>query len=94
MLRVDAQLTSPPQPTPAQLPPGSLPANEAAGVGDTSALLGVVLWLAALVASAVGTVWVRCRTGLWQAWVIGVPMLATLGLALSDELAALLSNLA
>ncbi|MGH3786748.1 MAG: sortase [Pseudonocardiaceae bacterium] len=94
VLRIDAQLTSPPQPTPAQLPSRSLPANEAAGVGDTSALFAVVLWSAALVTMAVGTVWVRYRTGLWQAWVIGVPVLATLGLGLFDELATLLPNLA
>ncbi len=93
VLRVDAQLTSPAQSTPAQLPPRSLPANEAIGAGDDSALVWVVLWSAALVAAGVGTVWVRYRTGLWQAWIIGVPVLVTLGLNLLDDFAALLPNL-
>ena len=39
VLRVDAQLTSAAQSTPAQLPPRSLPANEAIGVGGNSALV-------------------------------------------------------
>jgi hypothetical protein len=52
-----------------------------------------VLWSAALVAGAVGMVWVRYRTGLWQAWIIGVPVLVTLGLNLLDDVAALLPNL-
>ncbi len=93
VLRVDAALSSPAQPTPAQLPPRSLPANEATGVGDNSALAWVVLWSAALVAAAMGMVWVRSRTGLWQAWIIGVPVLITLGLTLLDEAAALMPNL-
>lgn len=93
VLRVDAQLTSAAQSTPAQLPPRSLPANETIGVGDGSALVWVVLWSAALTAAAVGTVWVRYRTGLWQAWIIGVPVLVTLGLNLLDDIAALLPNL-
>ena len=93
VLRVDAQLTSAVQSTPVQLPPRSLPADEAIGAGDTSALGWVVLWSAALVAGAVGTVWVRYRTGPWQAWIIGVPVLMTLGLNLLDDAAALLPNL-
>lgn len=93
VLRVDAQLTSAAQSTPTQLPTRSLPANEAIGVGDDSALAWVVLWSAALVAGGVATVWVRYRTGLWQAWIIGVPVLMTLGLNLLDDIAALLPNL-
>lgn len=93
VLRIDAQLTSPAQPTPAQLPPRSLPANEATGVGDTSTLAWIVLWSAALVAGAVSTVWVRYRTGPWQAWIIGLPILITLGLNLLDDTTALMPNL-
>lgn len=46
-----------------------------------------------VLAEAVGTVWVRYRTELWQAWIIGVPVLVTLGLNLLDDVAALLQNL-
>jgi hypothetical protein len=61
--------------------------------GDTSVLLNVVGWAILLVAAAVAIVWVRYTTGLWRAWVIGVPVLVALGLAASDEIAALLPNL-
>jgi sortase A len=46
-----------------------------------------------LVAAAVATVWVRFSTGLWQAWVVGLPVLVALGLTASDDIAALLPNL-
>jgi hypothetical protein len=46
-----------------------------------------------LVVAAVATVWIRFRAGLWQAWVIGVPVLVTLGLFATDQVAALLPNL-
>lgn len=92
-LRVDAGLVSAAQPRPAQLPSLALPAADVALAGDSSALLGVVGWAVLLVAAAMATVWVRYRTGWWQAWVIGVPVLVALGLTVFDETAALLPNL-
>jgi LPXTG-site transpeptidase (sortase) family protein len=93
VLRVDAELTSAAQPRPAQLPAQALLAAEAAMAGDRSALLGIVGWSVLLVAAAIATVWVRFRAGLWPAWVIGVPVLVTLGLLVTDEIAAMLPNL-
>jgi sortase A len=93
VLRVDAALVSAAQSRPAQLPSQALPPADALLAGDTSALLNVVGWAILLVAAAVATVWVRYRTGLWQAWVIGLPVLVALGLTASDELATLLPNL-
>lgn len=93
VLRVDAALTSPAQPRPIQLPSQALHPEEALMAGDRSALLDVVGWSMLLLAAAVAVVWVRFRTGLWQAWVIGVPVLVTLGLTVCDEIAALLPNL-
>lgn len=93
VLRIDATLTSTAQPRPAQLPAQALQAAEAPMAGDRSALLGVVAWSALLVTAAIATVWVRFRTGWWQAWVIGVPVLVTLGLLVLDEIAAMLPNL-
>jgi LPXTG-site transpeptidase (sortase) family protein len=92
-LRVDADLMSEAQPRPPQLPAQVLPRADAMMVGDTSALWGVVAWSVLLVGAAIGTVWVRFRTGLWQAWVIGVPVLVTLGLLVTDAIAAMLPNL-
>jgi LPXTG-site transpeptidase (sortase) family protein len=93
VLRVDAALVSVAQPRPAQLPSAALPAADALMAGDTSTLLTVVGWAILLVSAAVATVWVRFSTGLWQAWVIGLPVLVVLGLTASDDIAALLPNL-
>ncbi len=93
VLRVDAALTSAAQSRPAQLPSNALPAADALMAGDSSALLAVVGWSVLLVGAAVATVWVRYRTSLWQAWVIGLPVLVALGLNAYDEIAALLPNL-
>lgn len=93
VLRVDAELTSPVQLAPAQIPSRALPQNEAAMAGDLSELLPLMLWGPLLVAAALGAVWVRQRLGLWQAWVIGVPVLTALGGVAIDSVAALLPNL-
>lgn len=93
VLRVDADLVGEAQPRPPQLPFQALPLADSLMTGDTSALWGVVAWSVLLVGAAIGTVWVRFRTGLWQAWVIGVPVLITLGLLVSDDIAAMLPNL-
>lgn len=93
VLRVDAALTSAAQPRPAQLSSQAVPPADALMAGDRSALLGAVGWAVLLVAAGVATVWVRFRTGWWQAWVIGLPVLVTLGLTLADQIAALLPNL-
>ncbi|HEX5143477.1 MAG TPA: class E sortase [Mycobacterium sp.] len=92
VLRVDAKLISAAQPFGGQLPSRVLPPAEAVLAGDSSALLGVVGWAVLLVAAAVATVWVRFRTGWWQAWVIGVPVLVALALTAFDEIAAMLPN--
>jgi sortase A len=91
-LRVDADLVSETQPWPAQLPSRALPPADAIMAGDPSALWGVVGWSVLLVGAALGTVWVRFRTGLWPAWVIGVPVLVTLGLFATDDIAEILPN--
>lgn len=93
VLRVDAALVSAAQPRPVQLSSQALPAADALMAGDSSALLSFVGWAFLLVGAAVATVWIRYHTGLWQAWVIGLPVLVALGLTASDEIAALLPNL-
>lgn len=93
VVRVDAELTSAVQQTPAGLPPNSLPAGEEAMAGDASALVPLVLWGQLLLAAAVAAVWVRHRLGGWQAWVIGLPVLVAVGMQAADQAAALLPNL-
>lgn len=93
VLRVDAALVSPAQPRPAQLPSAVLPAADALMAGDSSTLLAVVGWSMVLVGVAISIVWVRFRTGLWHAWLIGVPVLVAIGLTVSDDIAAMLPNM-
>jgi sortase A len=93
VLRVDARLTSPVQLTPTQLPAGALPAAEQVMAADRTAMVYVVLWTQLLVGAAVGVVWVRHRTGPWQAWIVGVPVLGALGVTVADQVATLLPNL-
>jgi sortase A len=93
VLRVDAALVGAAESRPAQLPSQALRPAEALMDGDSSALLGVFGWSVLLAATALATVWFRFRTGLWPAWALGVPVLITLSLTVSDELTALLPNL-
>ena len=92
-LWVDTDLISDAQPRPPQLSSQAVPLADAMMAGDISALWGVVGWSVLLVAAAIGTVWVRFRAGRWQGWVIGVPVLITFGLLVSDDIAAMLPNL-
>lgn len=93
VLRVDAELTSAAQPRPAPLSSRDLLAAEVVMAGDRSALLGVFGWSVLLAAVAIATVWFRFRAGPWPAWVIGMPVLVTLGLTVIDEIAAMLPNI-
>lgn len=94
LLRVDAELTSPTQQTPARVfGPRSLPRAEQAGRTDPAAWTPVVLWGQALLLAALGVAWARVRWGRWQAWIVGVPVLAALGASTADQVARLLPNL-
>jgi sortase A len=94
VLRVDADLVSPTQPTPPrvltanQLPPAELPL-----AGDPSALLPLVLWGQGLLLAAGLITWSRTRWGRWQVWIVGVPVLGFFGLAVADQVSQLLLNL-
>lgn len=61
--------------------------------GDPSALMPLVLWAQALAIAAGLVAWARLRWGFWQSWIVGLPLLAALGLAVADRVAQLLPNL-
>ena len=92
ILRVDAELISKVQPTPARLFDAN-PPNEDALAGEPAAWMPLVLWAQALVLAAIGLTWARLRWGVRQAWLVGLPTLAALGLAVADQIARLLPNL-
>lgn len=80
VLRVDATLVSKSFDSPAVVfPPGSLPASEQAMGVDTSQLFPLVMLAEALVALAVGAVWLGRRWGAMQTFIVlTAPLLACL----------------
>jgi hypothetical protein len=94
VLRVDAKLTSAVQPANGiTLSASQLPADERLLAGDSGAWLSIVLWAQALLAVSVGIVWARSRWGFWQAWLVGMPLVIAIGLAVGDGAIRLLPNL-
>ncbi len=69
---VDAALKGKPVPIPAGRP-HAVPAAEKAMQGNAGALVGLVLWLAALLLVVGSVVWAGVRWGGWQTWLVGVP---------------------
>ncbi|MEV7385611.1 class E sortase [Streptomyces sp. NPDC091215] len=93
VLRVDARLVTAVQPNPPRLLQTGwiTPAEEALGT-DGDAWLAVFLWSQALLAAALLTVWTYRAWGRWQTWICAVPVLLSLGLAVSSALTRLLPN--
>jgi sortase A len=93
-LRVDAELDGNPAELPARvLGPGALLPAEQPMAGQPSAWIPLVFWAQALLLVSIGVVWLARRWGRWQTWVVGVPVLAFVGLGLSQQIALLLPNL-
>jgi sortase A len=69
-----------------------LPA-ERAMQGQSSNWVAVLLLAQALLLATIGIVWLYFRQGRLVAWVIGLPVLLALGVALSNQVAGLLPNL-
>lgn len=93
-LRVDADLTGDAAQAPARvIGPAALAEAERPMEGDPSAWIPLVFWAQGLLVAAIGVVWLRGRWGRWQTWVVGAPVLATVGLATATQVARLLPNL-
>ncbi len=94
VLHVDADLVTPVQATgPRPLRAASLPAGEKAMASDETAWVPLLLWGQALLIVAFAVSWARIRWGRWQAWIVGVPMLAVIGSTVADHAVQLLPNL-
>lgn len=94
VLYVDAELTTPVQPSPPRYVRlgWTGPAEEALG-GESGAWLAVFLWSQALLIAALLAVWLHRVWGTWQTWITAGPVLAALGLAVSGAATRLLPNL-
>jgi LPXTG-site transpeptidase (sortase) family protein len=91
-VRVDSELISAAQPDPG----GNnvqIGADENPNAGDPGAWPQIVLWTQALVLASAGAFWARAHWGRAQAWLLGAPVLAFLGLSLADQISRLLPNL-
>lgn len=93
-IRVDAELTSDVMPAPPRpLAPGWIDGSEQAMGTEGAAWLSVFLWSQALLLAALLTMAAHRAWGRWQTWIVGVPVLAAFGLAVSGAAARLLPNL-
>ena len=91
---VDADLASAAQPSDTRyINTTSLLPGERAMQGQSSNWVAVLLLGQALLLAVVGIVWLYVKQGRLVAWVIGLPVLLAIGVALSDQIAGLLPNL-
>ena len=94
VLRVDADLTSAAQPLSNPLiSAANLPSDEQLMGTDQVAWVPLVLWGTPLVVAASAVGWLSQRWGRWQAWIVAVPVLGFLGLAVAGQATLLLPNL-
>ncbi len=94
VLRVDADTVTAPKVAPAMVISGSdiLPSELAFGT-ESVAWVPLVLWGECLLLAAIAVSWLGSRWGRWQTWIVAVPVLGYLGLAVADQVARLLPNL-
>ncbi len=94
LIRVDADLVGQPTGGPARLfTEDTLPGAERPLANDSSTMWALVMWLQALTVLCIGFVWAWHRWGRAQAWVVFIPLLLLVGLAVAGEVARLLPNL-
>ncbi len=94
LLLVDADLVGDAAPANARpLTTGMLPAAERAMGAEDAAWVPLVLWGEGLLLAAVALAMAWSRWGRRQAWIVGVPVLTALALAVADQVARLLPNL-
>lgn len=89
---VDALLRGRPQP--AAFRPPVLPPEEKALASDRPALLPLVLWMQALVVTAIAIAWARIRWGRWETHLVGLPVVLAVLWHVYEAGARLLPNLA
>ncbi|MER6219434.1 sortase [Streptomyces sp900105755] len=94
ILRVDADMVSAPFQTPsAVIRAGTLPSSEEPLARPSGVPWPLVMWLQALLLTAVAAVWTWHRWGRHQTWIVFAPVVAVLGLQVATRTTELLPNL-
>ncbi len=94
LVEVDAVLTSEAAERTDAVPSAAyLSVAEAPLAGDNSAAVGLLMWSALLLGAAVLLVWMSTRWGTWQTWVVAVPVVTALGVAVTNHIIMFLPNL-
>ena len=88
---VDALQTSPVQPAPPRRTLDLAPSEEILA-GDSTAWFTILLWVQALMVAVLAFTWARARWGRSQAWIVGVPVLAAVGIGTAHTVIRLLPN--
>ena len=91
VVRVDAVLVDPARVQPEGPVGAAVPADRELA-SDPSGWIPLVFWGQALVLAAIAVTWLRSRWGVRQSWLVGVPVLLVLGLAIADTAVRLLPN--
>ena len=73
--------------------PGLVPVAAEPMQGDSTALVGLVLWLQALLCVSVLAAFGRSRWGRWQTWLVAMPLLLACLWGATQSAVALLPNL-
>lgn len=93
-LYVDAELTTEVKQTPSPVfTKEVLDAAELPMASDPGAWFPILFWLQWLLAAAIALRWVRSRWGMWQTWVVAVPVLLAIGAATAGAAVGALPNL-
>ncbi len=93
-LHIDASLTSKVQTTPSPVfTKEVLDRSELAMGSDSGGWFATIFWLQLLTVAVIALRWVRSRWGLWQTWVITIPVWLALGAATAGAAMTTLPNL-
>lgn len=93
-IHVDAVLTSDVQTTPSpSFTTAALQPSELAMASDAGGWFETLFWLQWLTVAAIALRWVRSRWGMWQTWVIALPVLLVLGATTAGAAMTMLPNL-
>ena len=93
-LHIDASLDSKVRETPSPVfTKEVLDPSELELADDSGSWFATFFWLQWLIVGAIALRWARGRWGVWQTWIIGIPLMLALGAATADSAISTLANL-